>query len=140
MVESRREWVISRQRRWGSPITLLYAMENGERGRVYPWADDPSEQKKFFDHVVSIFQAEGATPGSPGPRTDFLPPGADRRGVERFEKETDILDVWFDSGVSHLAVLRHGEWPDLTPAATARPPTCTSKATTSIEAGSSRPS
>jgi isoleucyl-tRNA synthetase len=115
MVESRREWVISRQRRWGSPITLLYAIENGERGRVYPWADDPSEQKKFFDHVVSIFQAEGGDAWFARPAHDFLPPGADRRGVERFEKETDILDVWFDSGVSHLAVLRHGEWPDLAP-------------------------
>src|SRR5262249_16005051 len=36
-----------------------------------------------------------------------------RRGFESFEKESDILDVWFDSGVSHMAVLRSGEWPQL---------------------------
>jgi isoleucyl-tRNA synthetase len=115
MVESRHEWVVSRQRKWGSPITLLYAVENGERGRVYPWADDPDEQKKFFDHVVGIFREEGGDAWFSRPAEEFLPPGADRRGVAAFEKETDILDVWFDSGVSHLAVLRHGEWPELLP-------------------------
>jgi isoleucyl-tRNA synthetase len=115
MVESRREWVISRQRKWGSPITLLYAIENGERGRVYPWADDPKEQKKFFDHVAAMFLREGGDAWFARAAEDFLPPGADRRGVGGFEKETDILDVWFDSGVSHMAVLRRGEWPELAP-------------------------
>jgi isoleucyl-tRNA synthetase len=115
MVESRHEWVISRQRKWGSPITLLYAVENGERGRVYPWSDDRAEQQGFFDHVVGIFRREGGDAWFARPAEDFLPPGADRRGVERFEKETDILDVWFDSGVSHLAVLRRGDWLELAP-------------------------
>ncbi|HYB53402.1 MAG TPA: class I tRNA ligase family protein, partial [Thermoanaerobaculia bacterium] len=115
MVENRHEWVISRQRRWGSPITLLYAIENGERGRVYPWTDDHGEQQRFFEHVAGIFRREGGDAWFARPAEDFLPPGANVRGAEKFEKETDILDVWFDSGVSHLAVLRHGEWPELAP-------------------------
>jgi isoleucyl-tRNA synthetase len=113
MVENRHEWVISRQRRWGSPITLLYAIENGERCGIYPWAGALEEQEKFFDHVAGIFRREGGDAWYARPAEDFLPPGADRRGVTEFQKETDILDVWFDSGVSHLAVLRSGRWPEL---------------------------
>ncbi len=115
MVENRHEWVISRQRKWGSPITLLYAVRDGERAEVYPWRDDPAEQRRFFDHVAGIFRAEGGDAWFARPAEDFLPEGASRRGFASFEKETDILDVWFDSGVSHQAVLRHGEWPELAP-------------------------
>ncbi|MEO8431599.1 MAG: isoleucine--tRNA ligase [Acidobacteriota bacterium] len=113
MVENRHEWVISRQRRWGSPITLLFAVRDGERREIYPWKDSPEEQKRFFDAVVRIFAAEGGDAWYARPAEDFLPEGADRRGYTEFQKETDILDVWFDSGVSHLAVLRSGEWPEL---------------------------
>ena len=113
MVANRREWVISRQRRWGSPIVLLYAMRDGERAEVYPWKDSPAEQKKFFDRVVEIFRREGGDAWYARPVEDFLPADSDHRGFARFEKETDILDVWFDSGVSHIAVLRSGKWPEL---------------------------
>jgi isoleucyl-tRNA synthetase len=98
-------------------------MRGGERAGTYPWSDAPAEQKKFFDHVAGIFHAEGADAWYARPAIDFVPPGADLRGFAPgdFQAETDIMDVWFDSGVSHMAVLRSGEWPELVRPAGQRP-------------------
>jgi len=104
---------VGRARRAATCALVADAGRDGERVSVYPWADDPSEQERFVLHVVSIFEKEGGDAWYARPAEDFLPPGARRRDFDGFEKETDILDVWFDSGVSHIAVLRSGAWPDV---------------------------
>ena len=97
MVENRPDWCISRQRLWGVPITVLYCEKCSE----------PVTSREFFARVVEIFRRDGADAWFEHPVTDFLP--ADFRckcGGATFRKETDILDVWFDSGCSHIAVLK----------------------------------
>ena len=107
MVENRLEWTISRQRLWGSPITILKPAEPREDLEYYPSADDPAELKLFFDHLVAIFEKHGADAwwdDENFPADAFVPAASKWKGVA-FEKVKDILDVWFDSGVSHAAVL-----------------------------------
>ncbi len=113
MVENRHEWCISRQRRWGSPITILRCTMSG-CGRNVP---DPDGSRAFFEKVTAIFREQGGDAWF-DPRVEasaFLPDGfaCPSCGGSSFEKETDILDVWFDSGVSHEAVLKSGAWPEL---------------------------
>jgi isoleucyl-tRNA synthetase len=107
MVENRLEWTISRQRLWGSPITILRPAEPRDDVEYYPSADDPAELKLFFDHLVAIFEKHGADAwwdDASFPADAFVPAASKWKGVA-FEKVKDILDVWFDSGVSHAAVL-----------------------------------
>ena len=108
MVENRLEWTISRQRLWGSPITILRPKEPREgMPEYYPTADDPAELKLFFDHLCALFEEHGADAwwdDESFPADAFVPPGSKWKGTA-FEKVKDILDVWFDSGVSHAAVL-----------------------------------
>jgi isoleucyl-tRNA synthetase len=96
MVENRPDWCISRQRLWGVPITVLYCEQCGE----------PVHSPELFAKVKELFRKEGADAWYEHDAREFLPENyACKCGGRDFRKERDILDVWFDSGCSHLAVL-----------------------------------
>jgi len=103
MIENRPDWVISRQRLWGVPITVLYCEK----------CNEAVTSPELFEKVAAYFRAEGADSWYERPTTDFYDKPC-ACGSTSFRKETDILDVWFDSGCSHLAVLKRREelgWP-----------------------------
>ena len=93
MVETRPDWCISRQRYWGVPIPMLRCASCQTHF--------PAEKEK----VRSIFEREGADAWFSHPALDFAA-ACPKCGKKDFKKEEDILDVWFDSGVSHQAVLK----------------------------------
>ena len=103
MLEHRPDWCISRQRSWGVPIPA-FACE--ACGHVLMDA-------RSLDKVAGIFRLEGADSWWRRPAADFLEPSTACAGCggRDFRKEQDIIDVWFESGVSHAAVL--GRRPDL---------------------------
>ena len=106
MVASRPDWCISRQRVWGVPIIVFYCEQCRE-----PLTDRP-----ILDGIVELFREHSADIWYERTAAELLPAGTRcaKCGGAEFSKETDILDVWFDSGSSHLAVLneRFGlTWP-----------------------------
>ncbi|NJC04361.1 isoleucyl-tRNA synthetase [Sphingomonas kaistensis] len=100
MVEGRPDWVLSRQRAWGVPITLFVDRKSGK------YLVDPEVNARIVAAVrekgVDAWTEEGAV-------QHFLGEG---RNPDDYEQVTDILDVWFDSGCTHVFTLESGHWPE----------------------------
>ncbi len=98
MVENRPDWCISRQRAWGVPLPIVYCRRCGE-AVVTP---------ETLEAIRRMVASEGADAWFEEDPADFLPEGTScpECGGTEFDKEEDIVDVWFESGVSSLAVLR----------------------------------
>jgi isoleucyl-tRNA synthetase len=97
MVANRPDWCISRQRAWGVPITVLFCSD----------CDELIISGKIIDHVAGLVESSGADIWFSEPEENLVPPGTScpKCKGNNFKKETDILDVWFDSGVSYAAVM-----------------------------------
>lgn len=106
MVAERGDWCISRQRLWGVPLPIFYCTSCR-----HALIDDNT-----IEAVAALFEREGSDAWFTHEAAEILPAGTScpKCGGTSFEKETDTMDVWFDSGSSHAAVLRHHpqlRWP-----------------------------
>ncbi len=106
MISGRPDWCISRQRKWGVPITVAHCED----------CSTPFDAPELFERVAGFVEKEGMSAWYERPLSELMPENARCKscGGTRFTKETDILDVWIDSGVSHAAVLGNRDdlpWP-----------------------------
>jgi isoleucyl-tRNA synthetase len=102
MIEHRPDWCVSRQRFWGVPIIVLFCDACGKQLQDFA----------ALRNIVKWFEKEGADAWYTHSPEELLPSGTKCScGAAKWRKENDILDVWFDSGSSHLVVLRGKEWP-----------------------------
>ncbi len=104
MIAFRPDWCISRQRSWGVPITALNCAA----------CQTPVLTPELTERAATVFEQHGADAWYERPIEEFTPPGlaCPSCGGREFERDRNILDVWFDSGSSHEAVLPF--WPELT--------------------------
>ncbi len=100
MVEGRPDWVLSRQRAWGVPITLFVNRQSGQ------YLVDAAVNAR----IVAAVREAGVDAWSAARAQEYL--GPDYK-AEDYEQVTDILDVWFDSGCTHVFTLESGRWPEL---------------------------
>ena len=106
MIRERSDWCISRQRRWGLPIPVVYCKDCGK----------PVVTDETIEAVSKLFAAEGSNAWFAKEAEEILPAGfacPHCGGKSGFEKETDTLDGWFDSGSTHYAAMKkdQGFWP-----------------------------
>jgi len=97
MVENRPDWCISRQRSWGVPIVAFNCTQ----------CKEVLLSPGVISHVAKLIEADGVDIWFSRQASELIPEGTQcsKCGGNQFEKESDILDVWFDSGVSHAAVI-----------------------------------